>query len=104
MQNDWSDTLKTKLVLVCFAGEEKVLFGVILRGRGHIQASLEGTDRGLGTCTVLAGGTLSSFPVPGRRYWSQRAGLDSVWAAFRGLGEKFGLFKVHLELKSISEK
>lgn len=62
MQNDWSDTLKTKLVLVCFAGEEKVLFGVILRGRGHIQASLEGTDRGLGTCTVLAGGTLSSFP------------------------------------------
>lgn len=34
--------LKRKLVLVCFAGEEKVLFGVILRGRGHIQASLEG--------------------------------------------------------------
>lgn len=93
--------LKRKLVLVCFAGEEKVLFGVILRGRGHIQASLEGTNTGLGTCTVLAGGTLSSFPVPGR---SQGTGLDSVWAAFRGLGEKFGLFKVHLELKSILEK
>lgn len=85
---------------------EKVLFGVILRGRGHIQASLEGWKGQIraGTCTVLAGGTLSSFPVPGRRYWSQGAGLDSVWAAFRGLGEKFGLFKVHLELKSISEK
>lgn len=65
---------------------------------------MEGRGKGLGIRTVLAGGTLSSLPVPGRRYWSQGDGLDSVWAAFRGLGEKIGLFKVHLELKSILEK
>lgn len=43
--------LKRKLVLVCFAGEEKILFRVILRGRDHIQASLEewrGQMRGWG--------------------------------------------------------
>lgn len=37
--------------MVCFAGEEKVLFRVILRGRDHIQTSLEewrGQMRGWG--------------------------------------------------------
>lgn len=72
-----------------FAGKEKFLFGVILMGRSHRQASPEGLG---------ASGMLGSLPAAGRRYLSQ--GSDSVWAAFLGLGrKKFGLFKVHLEAK-----
>lgn len=50
--------LKRKLFLVCFAGKEKFLFGVVLVGRkSHtsITRHLEGTGgKGLGTRTALA--------------------------------------------------
>jgi len=84
--------LKRKLFLVCFAGKERFLWG---DSRGwEPQTSTPRQREGLG---ARGQGLARRWLAAGTRQPSQGAGSGSVWAAFLGLGEKFGLFKVHLE-------